>query len=346
VDWTFESPHTDVVTPNLEPLTSKIGNAEAFLRNSIQQIDAAEGSEGVFSDVLALAHRVGMAIPGEVWSAIRAVARKRDAPPTILLVSEEPYVPWELAQIETPLLAGTAPPFLAAQTRIGRWVQAMQEFDGSTRPSPNPPRRKDVATIGIVWGSYARTSWADLTHARQEANELKKKYGAVTIKPTNRAMDDLLRGNPAADLLHFAVHGRYNPQNPGSESGIILTDGDSLHANEIAARTLATNPVVFLNACQVGAAQLELGAYSGVAAAFVEAGASAVVAPLWKIDDGIARTIALTFYEQAATGEPLSEVLRKAREAFVDKFETTSATWMAYQLFGHPSFVIGGLRAG
>jgi CHAT domain-containing protein len=158
-------------------------------------------------------------------------------------------------------------------------------------------------------------------------------------------MYELLRGIPPADLLHFAVHGRYNPQNPGQESGIILTDGHSLHANEIAARDLASNPVVFLNACQVGAGQLELGAYSGVAAAFVEAGASAVVAPLWKIDDAIAREIALAFYDAVARGEPLSEVLRKAREPFVDSYETKSATWMAYQLFGHPSFVVAGLQA-
>ena len=57
------------------------------------------------------------------------------------------------------------------------------------------------------------------------------------------------------------------------------------------------------------------------------------------------RQIALDFYEQVAKGETLSEVLRRAREPFVEKFETKSATWMAYQLFGHPSFVVGGLKA-
>jgi hypothetical protein len=346
VDWTIDSPHTDVVTPNPKPFTAEIGvDADEYLRNLIAQIDAAEGFEGVYNDVLALAYRVGQTIPDGVWDAIRAVAGKTGEPPTILLVSEEPYVPWELAKVDPPLLAGSQlPPFLAAQARIGRWVQATVQTGGRTRPSPNPPGRKDVASLRVVWGNYARTSWANLTHAKQEAKDLATRYGAQSIEPTNRAMYDLLRGTPPADLLHFAVHGRYNPQNPGAESGIILTDGRSLHANEIAARELTSNPVVFLNACQLGAGQLELGAYSGVAAAFVEAGASAVIAPLWKIDDGLARQIALTFYEQAAKGEPLSEVLRKAREPFIDEYETKSATWMAYQLFGHPSFVVGGLK--
>jgi hypothetical protein len=344
IDWTFDSPHTDVVTPNPEPYTKELPDPEGFLRNAILQIDGAEGQGGVFNDVLALANRVAQSIPDTVWKAIRAVATKRGEPPTILLVSEEPRIPWELAKVDPPLIAGTdMPPFLAAQARIGRWVQATAVVDGRTRPSPNPPRRKDVSSLGVVSGNYSKTTWADLAHARKEAAALVKVYGAQKIGATNRDMFELLRGVPAADLLHFAVHGRYNPQSPGQESGIILTDGKSLHANEIAARDLASAPVVFLNACQVGAGQLELGAYSGVAAAFVEAGASAVVAPLWKIDDGIAMDIALAFYRSAAKGEALSEVLRAARKPFVDSYDTKSATWMAYQLFGHPSFVVGGL---
>ena len=344
VNWTFESPHTDVVTPIPEPYPKELPDPEGFLRNAILQIDGAEGQGGVFNDVLALANRVAQSIPDTIWKAIRAVATKRGEPPTILLVSEEPRIPWELAKVDPPLIAGSAmPPFLAAQVRIGRWVQATAVVDGRTRPSPNPPRQKDVWSLGVVSGNYSKTTWADLAHARKEAAALVKNYGAQKIGATNKNMYELLRGVPPADLLHFAVHGRYNPQNPGQESGIILTDGNSLHANEIAARDLPTAPVVFLNACQLGAGQLELGAYSGVAAAFVEAGASAVVAPLWKIDDGIAMEIALAFYKSAARGEPLSEILRAARKPFVDSYDTKSATWMAYQLFGHPSFVVGGL---
>ena len=346
-EWTLDSPHGSAVTPNDDPYEADLeGEAEGLLA-SITQIDAADGRKAVFSDVLALANRVRACIPDPVWTAIRAVASITKEPPSILLMSEEPYVPWELARVDPPLVPGSSlPPFLAAQARVARWVLATTMVDGRTRPPADAPRHKEVASTGVVAGTYGGSRWANLVHAKAEAREIQARFAAKRIRPTNEAMFELLKGNPAVDLLHFAVHGRYNPLDPGAESGIILTDGQSLHANEIAARDLAAHPVVFLNACQVAAGQLELGSYSGVAAAFVEAGASAVVAPLWRVDDGLAKDIALDFYDRIARGVPLSEVLRQAREQFVDSVDTTSATWMAYQLFAHPAFTVAGLPAG
>ena len=140
-------------------------------------------------------------------------------------------MPWELAKVDPPLIAASIlPPFLAAQARIGRWVQPTKIVDGRTRPNPNPPRQKEIASVGVVSGNYSKTTWTNLVHARKEATALAKRYGtrAQKIKAANKDMYELLRGVPPADLLHFAVHGRYNPQNPGQESGIILTEGNSL----------------------------------------------------------------------------------------------------------------------
>ena len=347
IDWTFDTPHLDVAKPTDAPTPKEIGDPVEFLRSQVRQISDAEerAAGGIYGDVLGLARTVGASVPAEIWTAIHAVGAKVGAPPTILLVSEEPYVPWELAFVAEPIVPGqVAPPFLAAQTRIGRWVQATEQGAGRWRPSPNPPRKKDVTTLGVVWGDYSATEWSNLDHAAKEAATLKKRYGADTIKATGEAMFNLLAGDPRPDLLHFAVHGRYDPTDAGGDSGIILVDEGVLHDTEILARDLDAAPVVFLNACQVGAGRRALDTYAGVAAAFVTAGASAVVAPLWSVDDEIAGRIAVDFYEQAAKGEALSEVLRMSRQAFVDRFDTKSATWMAYQLFGHPSFVISGLK--
>jgi CHAT domain-containing protein len=95
---------------------------------------------------------------------------------------------------------------------------------------------------------------------------------------------------------------------------------------------------VFLNACQVGAGADQLHQYSGLASAFLSAGASGVIAPLWSVKDDIAHRIAVGFYD-ATIGDGLmvGEAIRKEREAFAGgDAEPESATFMAYQYFGHP----------
>jgi CHAT domain-containing protein len=74
-----------------------------------------------------------------------------------------------------------------------------------------------------------------------------------------------------------------------------------------------------------------------MAEAFLFAGASGVIAPLWSIDDRVAREIAIRFYNRALSGEAPAEILRTERGAFRDSPEVTSSTYLAYQYFGHPA---------
>ncbi len=350
LDWTLNSPHS-VVDPPDAPVHAGIGeDLESFLDDLVSTVGAEEGGQGIYTAVLGKARDIEAAVPAEVWTALRAVSLKIGHPPTILLVSEEAFVPWELAHVDPPLLpdpdpAHPLPPFLAAQARIGRWLQSSRMSDGQLRPMPDPPRTKHVDKVAVVWGEYKGIDgWTNLAHAEEEANALIKRYGAETIPAAWPQIYALLKaGGP--DLVHFAVHGQWS-KNRTDQDGIILTDGHVVAHGDIDARTLPGAPVIFLNACQVAAGHAALGRYSGIAAAFVKAGASCVVAPLWSIDDAVAHSIALEFYTRVAKGEAPSEVLRSARKAFVDEFSTTSATTMAYQFFGHPEFVVSGLRTG
>ena len=122
---------------------------------------------------------------------------------------------------------------------------------------------------------------------------------------------------------------------------------------------------MFLNACQVGAAQELLGNYGGIAQAFLQVGASAVIAPLWSIDDEIAQHIALEFYQQALaadkasvtavgtepgpdaaaertvapkrTGRPSPTCSAGRSSGLVQNAAAQSSTYLAYQFYGHPS---------
>jgi CHAT domain-containing protein len=136
-------------------------------------------------------------------------------------------------------------------------------------------------------------------------------------------------------VLHFAIHGVYNPG--GLEDGLVLIDDQVISPTQISGAELPQRPFVFLNACQVGAGQEVLGDYAGMASAFLDAHASAVIAPLWSVKDTVAKEISLSFYREAFKGEPVATILRRQRAQYGTD---NSATYLAYQYFGHPGLRI------
>jgi CHAT domain-containing protein len=87
-----------------------------------------------------------------------------------------------------------------------------------------------------------------------------------------------------------------------------------------------------------------LGDYAGMAVAFLRAGASAVIAPLWSIDDESASRVALSFYDRAISEsrEAPAEVLREVRREYLN--DRAASTPLAYQFFGHPSYRVEYLK--
>ena len=134
--------------------------------------------------------------------------------------------------------------------------------------------------------------------------------------------------------MHFSLHGKYDPGS--AKQGLVLVDGEVIDPLVVKGGSLAEAPLVFLNACQVGTGQETLGDYAGLAESFLFAGASAVVAPLWSIDDGVASALAERFYAKAFAGEAVAEIVRAERAAFGTGDDPYSSTLVAFQFFGHP----------
>jgi hypothetical protein len=326
--WTFETPHPNINLPDA-PILSDIGaHPESFAKQLIEQVGLHEGRPGLNQYLTGVGRTVADQVPDEFFTLVASVAeRAAGRRPTILILSEEPYVPWELAVLEEPIDAN-ALPFLAVQANVGRWVL------GHRRPRLPPPVDVDVESAAVVWGVYNRQEWR-LVEAEEEAAAIRQAYGAASVEALSKDVLDCLQGNPRADLLHFAVHGVYNPE--GAKEGLVMLNGETLDPLEVKGTNLAGQPFVFLNACQVGSGNQVLGDYAGMAEAFLYAGASGVVAPLWSVDDGVARDMALRFYERTlVAGEVPAEVLRTERAKFGSD-ETRSSTYLAYQLFGHPA---------
>ncbi|MGV9326776.1 hypothetical protein [Streptosporangium sandarakinum] len=127
-----------------------------------------------------------------------------------------------------------------------------------------------------------------------EPHPLTGAYGAARINPVLSEVLALL--SQPTDMVHFTAGGS---------------------AAEALGRGMGGAPFVFLEEpddCQ----------------AFLLAGASAVVAPLWPVgDDGLPQE----FYRRCLAGEPPAEVLRSLRCQ-------APATATAYRFFGHPSLTL------
>jgi hypothetical protein len=324
--WSFESPHTS----SLDEGRCSIGaEPDAFVRTVISTITAHEGSPTLALGLHGIGLTIAAKVPAEMWAALStvttAVAPRR---PTVLLLSEEAYVPWELATMPVPIEPATLA-FLGAQVTIGRWVLA------TDRPPMPPPRIVHVNGMVVVSGRYEMPGWSRLEHAEAEAATLVQRYHAIAVDAVTDKIVGCLLGNPAADVLHFSLHGKYDPGS--AKQGLVLVDGEVIDPLVVKGGSLAEAPLVFLNACQVGAGQETLGDYAGLAESFLFAGASAVVAPLWSIDDGVASDLAERFYARAFAGDSVAEIVRAERAAFGTGDHPNSSTLVAFQFFGHPA---------
>ncbi|WP_203908086.1 CHAT domain-containing protein [Rhizocola hellebori] len=294
---------------------------------------------------------VAQAIPIGIQSVLRLVACQPDraSAAAVLLLTEEPHVPWEIAVLQPPLETkfGLTSPFLGAHVAISRWPLVE---DSPLSPLQTSLEVRHHAVVTAEYGKGATGNWAELVHARREAKSFVDDYPpADAVGPRFSEVVKCLEGMPRADLLHFALHGRFDAQN--AQGGLVVLKDEANPASNdntqfltepmIKGLQLCHKPFVFLNACQVGAGNQILGDYAGMAASILHAGARAVVAPLWNIDDNVAAEISLQFYAAAYGGEPVpvAEILRRIRAGYTrDAADTggASPTLIAYQLFGHP----------
>ncbi|MGB9872577.1 MAG: CHAT domain-containing protein [Anaerolineae bacterium] len=249
---------------------------------------------------------------------------------TLEVVSDEPWIPWELVK---PYDADWADDFLCLQYDFSRWVS-----DGAA-----PAAEIRVESLACVAPEDAGLPFAGAEKAAVRA--LAGRFGLADHTPAQArraAVEALLEGETAVHLWHFACHGHFDGAAPGN-SPLFLEQGERLRPNDLAGpqvkRRLSTDrPLVFLNACRVGQSGLSLTGLGGWAARLVgECRVGALIAPLWTVNDLVACKFARAFY--AATQEPgmtLAAALRRAREQVKTAYPD-DPTWLAYSLYAHPN---------
>jgi CHAT domain-containing protein len=104
-----------------------------------------------------------------------------------------------------------------------------------------------------------------------------------------------------------------------------------------AGRFQESQPMVFLNACEIGRPEPALVGVEGFAKSFIALGARCVIAPLWSVKDSIAHQVATEFYQRMSQepGLPLAAILRDIRRKAYEE-DGGEDTYAAYTFYGDP----------
>jgi CHAT domain-containing protein/tetratricopeptide (TPR) repeat protein len=143
------------------------------------------------------------------------------------------------------------------------------------------------------------------------------------------------------DLLHVATHARVDSQRPRLSALALTperrgeTTASAFGLLDILGLKLSSSLVV-LSACETSRGRLLPGeGVLGPAQAFLQAGAGAVVASYWRVDDLATSKFMQQFYKYLLADRlPAATALRRAQ---MDEAETSSShDWAAFSLYGWP----------
>jgi hypothetical protein len=330
LEWRFTAPAADsgiLTHRSSERLPESKEFAAELLRDLKTQGHRGAWARNVLDNI---GQDIAFFIPPQLFQLLRDVHAALQRTPTLLFLTNEVFVPWELAYMDQPL-DPNAPPFLAAQTQMGRWL----EDSGVMLP---PAVTLEVKRITAVASRYGlSTGQRELKEALAEQRTLGEKWRAVQLEAVKADMEAMVTGAKIpGHLVHFAVHGYSDPN--ANNQVLLLADGTQMPARALTgAYTCGQTPrfsFVFLNACQVGSPGRTLGHAGGFPGILVRRGALGFIAPLWEVDDDLARVHAETFYcETLERKQPVGAVLHAQRATYKEE----STTPMAYIYYGHPA---------
>jgi len=255
----------------------------------------------------------------------KLIWKLKDQIKTIKIDSDEPWIPWELCKLSG-IENGSVEEgsFFCEAFEITRWI-----------PGHGAPKsRIDLSQLAFVVPGDS-----GLPFAAKEMAGIKKllpaKYRSEKV-PASYAqlLDALSKGIYTA--WHFSGHGAFIDIEHPDQSQMILENGAVFTPETISGKVKnmgKTNPLVFLNACQIGKSAWGLTGISGWAAQFLDAGAACFIGAYWSVSDDAAAGFALCFYERLLAGDSIGTAVKAARRSIKKEGDPT---WLAYTVFADP----------
>ena len=216
--------------------------------------------------------------------------------------------------------------------------------------------------------AVARTAFvAGVAHARDRDPEIVEhddqlfsgRWTAEVLRGTAASRDAVLTGIGGSEVVHLTCHGYFDEKDP-MRSGLLLSDGvnrppDNLarlsrferNTYVVSARDLAetslTARLVTLRACSAGVQGRDNygDEFSGLMRSLLYAGAGAVVAALWNVDQRSSRDLLEVLYHHLAAGEPTWKALWAAQRALRDRDDQP---YLAHPYHWAPLVLVGDWR--
>jgi hypothetical protein len=249
---------------------------------------------------------------------------------SLLIISDEPWIPWEMVKPfddEGELLND---PFFAESFELTRWLAGKRALPGDI----------SVHALACVTGkgdlplaSQERDFVTQLAVSREGVRD------ATPSAPSVSALMELLEQG-GLGLLHFALHGTFDPAMP-NEAGLPLVDGSIFRPSDlhgpVQTRISHDKPLVVLNACSSGRQSWTWSGLGGWADRWVRGcGCGAFIGPLWQVHDSAAFAFSRSLYDALARGETLGKAAQEARRA-AREAALGDPSWLAYTVYGHPN---------
>lgn len=175
-----------------------------------------------------------------------------------------------------------------------------------------------------------------LPAAAIEARAISSLYGGKALVGSEATAAALRNAPRPIGVLHLATHAVFDPVRP-LFSRIRLADAE-FTGYDILNLDLQGTRLVVLSGCETAVGPSDVAELEGLNRAFLYAGASAVAATLWKVDDEASGALILAFYRHLRAGAPTAEALRLAQVEILRGPEKWHHPyyWAAFQLTGAP----------
>jgi CHAT domain-containing protein len=179
-----------------------------------------------------------------------------------------------------------------------------------------------------------------IPNVRREIEQIASLYATSIVRLGPDATPEILvQDAGTVDVVHVAAHAINNAAYP-SLSRLLLAPGtggiSDLTVERITREVrLPRNPIVVLAACSTVGATARRGEGSiGLAWAFMAAGARAVVATLWEIDDAQSVQLFEELHRELVGGASPADAVKRAQIAARAR-GVPASVWGALQLVGH-----------